>query len=200
MVLLQKFMLQYIQLNFYGGKKMLTTENTLALVIDFQERMMPSIFAHENLIKRASMFIEGCRILGVPTLTTQQYTKGLGETVSPFKNIIHNFEPIEKLSFSCFGCDEFEAKLSKARKTNIFITGVESHICVQQTVLHLLEHNYCVYVLADCVGSRFEDDKHCALRRMEKAGAIITTAESALFEMMVSADHPNRKEISSLVK
>jgi len=179
---------------------MLTTENTLTLVIDFQERMMPSIHEHKELLRKASIFIDGCRVLGVPTLTTQQYTKGLGETVAELKNVIDSFDPIEKLSFSCFGCDEFEEKLIKTRKTNIFITGVEAHICVQQTVLHLLEHNYTVYVLADCVGSRFDNDKHYALKRMENAGAVITTAESALFEMMIRADHPCRKEISNLVK
>ena len=179
---------------------MLTTENSLTLVIDFQERMMPSIHDHKELLRKASVFVEGSGILGVPILTTQQYTRGLGETVPQLSSAIGDFEPIEKLSFSCFGCDEFEAKLKESGRTNIFITGVESHICVQQTVLHLLERNYAVYVLADCVGSRFENDKHYALRRMEKAGAVITTAESALFEMMVRADHPGRKEISNLVK
>lgn len=179
---------------------MLTTENTLTLVIDFQDRMMPSINEHKELSRKSAVFIEGCRILGVPVLTTQQYTKGLGETIPELKAALGEFEPIEKMSFSCFGCDEFEEKLGKAGKKNIFITGVESHICVQQTVLHLLENSYRVYVLADCVGSRLENDKYYALRRMEKAGAIVTTAESALFEMMVRADHPKRKEISNLVK
>ncbi|MCL2226887.1 MAG: isochorismatase family protein [Oscillospiraceae bacterium] len=179
---------------------MLTTENTLALVIDFQDRMMPSISNHGELTRKSAMFIKGCRILGVPILTTQQYTKGLGETVSEIKDALVNFEPIEKLTFSCFGCDEFEAKLKNADKKNIFITGVEAHICVQQTVLHLLERSYCVYILADCIGARSDADKHYAERRMEKAGAIITTAESALFEMMIRADHPHRKDISSLVK
>ena len=179
---------------------MLNTENTLTLVIDFQDRMMPSIDNHEELIRKAAIFIEGSRILGVPVLTTQQYTKGLGETIPTLKKALGDFQPIEKLSFSCIGCDEFEEKLDKAGKKNILITGVETHICVQQTVLHLIERGYHVYLLADCVGSRFEYDKQIALRRMEQAGAIITTAESALFEMMVRADHPHRKAISNLVK
>jgi len=179
---------------------MLTTENTLTLAIDFQERMIPSIHQHKELVRKVSIFIEGCRVLNVPVITTQQYTRGLGETIPELKKVIDGFEPIEKLSFSCFGCSEFEEKLGNTRKTNIFITGVESHICVQQTVLHLLERNFSVYVLADCVGSRFEDDKYYAIRRMEKAGAVITTSESALFEMMIRADHPGRKEISNLVK
>ena len=179
---------------------MLTTENTLTLVIDFQERMMPSIGDNEQLEKKAAIFLQGSAILGLPILCTQQYTKGLGETTDVIKDAIGNFSHIEKITFSCFGCDEFESKLAAADKKNIFITGVEAHICVQQTVLHLLERDYNVYVLADCVGSRYEQDKKIALRRMEKAGAIVTTAESALFEMMVAADHPKRKDISNLVK
>ncbi|MCL2201633.1 MAG: hydrolase [Oscillospiraceae bacterium] len=179
---------------------MLTTENTLTLAIDFQERMMPSINDSEELTRKAAVFIEGCRTLGLPVLTTQQYTKGLGETIPEIKKALGDFEPIEKITFSCFGCEEFEDKLKKAARTNIFITGVETHICVQQTVLHLLERSYGVYILADCVGSRSEHDKHISLRRMEQAGAIVTTAESALFEMMVRADHPHRKAISNLVK
>ena len=179
---------------------MMTTDNALALVIDFQERMIPVIRNNEELQRKAAIFIEGCRILGIPILTSQQYTKGLGETTAEIKNALGEFKPIEKITFSCYGCDEFEEKLAEADKECIFITGVEAHICVQQTVLNLLDDDYTVYVIADCVGSRFENDYDMALRRMEKAGAIITTAESALFELMVSADHPARKEISNLVK
>jgi nicotinamidase-related amidase len=179
---------------------MLTTTNTITLVIDFQERMVPSIGDSAEIIRKSAIFIEGSRILGLPTLTTQQYTKKLGETVAEIKTALGEFEAIEKITFSCFGCEEFEEKLGKAGKKNVLITGLETHICVQQTVLHLLEDGYNVYVLADCVGSRFEYDKKISLKRMAAAGAVITTAESALFEMMVSADHPCRKAISNLVK
>ena len=179
---------------------MLTTENTLTLVIDFQDRMIPSISNNEEIVRKTAIFIEGCRILGVHIITTQQYTKGLGETIPQLKTALGDFKHVEKITFSCYGCEEFEAMLDEADKRCIFITGVESHICVQQTVLDLLEDDYAVYVLADCIGSRFENDFQYAIRRMEQAGAIITTAESALFEMMVRADHPKRKEVSNLVK
>jgi nicotinamidase-related amidase len=179
---------------------MLTAENTLALVIDFQERIMPSIRHHEELARKAAIFIKGCRILGVPILATQQYTKGLGDTIQEIKDALGEFEPIEKISFSCFGNDEFRDKLRKTGKIKILVMGIETHICVQQTVLELLGSGYSVYVIADCTGTRFEPDYRYSEIRMENAGAVFTTAESALFEMMIRADHPKRKEISNLVK
>jgi len=179
---------------------MLTTENTLTLAIDYQTRMMPSINDREELTRKTATLLEGCRILGVPIITTQQYTKGLGETIPEIKTALGEFEPIEKITFSCYRNQEFRTKLAETGKKNILVTGVEAHICVQQTVLDLLENGYTVYVIADCIGSRFETDRRYADKRMEQAGAIFTTTESVLFEMMISADHPRRKEITNLVK
>jgi len=179
---------------------MLNTENTLLLVIDFQERLMPSIHDHEELARKSAVFIEGCRVLGLPVITTQQYTKGLGDTIPAIKEALAEFSAVEKISFSCCGNTEFKEKLSGAGKKHVLVTGIEAHICVQQTVLDLLDGGYSVYLIADCIGSRSEFDFLYAVRRMENAGAIVTTMESALFEMLVSADHPKRKEISNLVK
>ena len=182
------------------GFIMLTTENTLALVIDFQARLMPIIRRHERLARTAATFVRGCRILGVPVLATQQYTKGLGDTVPELAEALGEQEFVEKITFSCYRNEEFKGKLESAGKKNILVTGIEAHVCVQQTVLDLLDGGYSVYVIADCIGSRFKPDRAYAERRMERAGAVLTTTESALFEMMVGADHPRRKEISSLVK
>ena len=179
---------------------MLTAENALLLVIDFQERLMPSIHRYEELEHKTAAFIKGCRVLDLPVLTTQQYTKGLGDTIPAIKEALGQFEPVEKISFSCYRTTEFKDELYKFGNKNILVTGIEAHICVQQTVLDLSENGYQVYLIADCVGSRSETDFLYAIKRMETAGAIVTTMESALFEMLVSADHPKRKEISSLVK
>ena len=179
---------------------MLTAENALTLAIDFQARLMPSIHDHEELARKTAIFIKGCRILGAPIITTQQYTKGLGETIPEVNDALGEYKYIEKITFSCCGNNEYKEALNKTGKKNILITGIEAHICVQQTVLDLLNDGYSVYVIADCVGSRFKPDRLYAEKRMEKAGAVLTTSESVLFEMMVSADHPMRKEISNLVK
>ena len=179
---------------------MLNTENTMALAIDFQDRMMPVIDDNEELTRIAVTFLKGCRILDVPVLATQQYTKGLGETIEPVKEALGEFEHIEKITFSCYKNEEFRRKLEQSGRKNIIVTGVEAHICVQQTVLDLLDHGYCVYVLVDCVSSRFSTDRKFSTKRMDRAGAIITTMESILFELLGSADHPSRKEITKLVK
>ena len=179
---------------------MLSIENTLLLVIDFQVRLMPSIHGHEELAKRAETLIKGCRILDIPILTTQQYTKGLGETLPSLVDALGEFEQIEKITFSCYDNPEFVKRLEASGKKNIIVSGVEAHICVQQTVLHLIGNGYNVYVIADCIGSRGETDRFYAEQRMKQAGAVLTTFESVLFELLKSADHPKRKDISNLVK
>ena len=179
---------------------MLTTENTLLLVIDFQQRMMPAIRKSEKLLLDSAKFVRGCKILGVQTLVSQQYTKGLGATVTQIAEALGDFEPCEKVTFSCYMDDGIKEKIKASGKKNIMIIGVEAHICIQQTVLHLLDDGYNVYFIADCVGSRKKTDFEYARRRMAQAGAVVTTLESALFEMMLTAEHPKRKEISALVK
>ena len=179
---------------------MFKIEDTLVLVIDFQVRLMPAIHNHEELERKTEAFIKGCRILDIPILTMQQYTKGLGETSPVLKEALGEFEYIEKITFSCCGNSEFTVKLHESGRKNIVVTGIEAHICVQQTVLDLLANGYNVYVIADCIGSRSETDRVYAENRMKQAGAVITTMESVLFEFLVRADHPKRKEISNLVK
>jgi len=174
--------------------------NVIALLIDYQVRLLPSIYNYEFLEAQTVNFIKGCRILELPILTIQQYTKGLGDTSDKLKEALGDFNYIEKISFSCCGNTEFINELNKLGKKNILVAGIEAHICVQQTVLDLVKLGYNVQVLADCIGSRKDIDRIYAERRMERAGAAITTMESALFELLKSADHPKRKEISNLVK
>ena len=179
---------------------MFKIEDSLVLVIDFQARLTPFIYKYEELEKKAEIFIKGCRILDVPVLVMQQYTKGLGDTSPVLKDAFGEFEHIEKITFSSYGNAEFIQKLEASGKKNIVVTGIEAHVCVQQTVLDLLANGYNVYVLADCIGSRSETDKAYAEKRMRQAGAVLTTMESVLFELLIRADHPKRKDISNLVK
>jgi len=179
---------------------MLTVDNSLLLVIDFQDRIMHTIHRYEELAKKTATMIAGCRVLDIPIITTQQYTKGLGETIGELKETLGEFEHIEKITFSCMGEPAFESALRGAGRLNVIVTGIEAHICVQQTVLDMLAGGYNVYVIADCIGSRSENDYHYAVKRMEQAGAVFTTVESALFEMLVRADNPKRKDITNLVK
>ena len=179
---------------------MLKAENTCLVVIDFQERLVPAISGKEDLLKRSAALIKGMRLLDVPILVTQQYTKGLGPTVKQIAEALGDFEPIEKITFSCMAEKNFWKKLHDYENDNVVIIGAEAHICVQQTVLDLIANGYTVYVSADCIGSRKERDYFFAVGRMRQAGAVCTTMESVLFELLLRADHPKRKEISNLVK
>ena len=175
-------------------------ENACVVVIDFQRGLMPSIKNGEKIEQRAAMFIKGCKVLDIPVVVTQQYTRGLGETTDTIKDALGEFSWFEKTSFSCCGADGFMESLEASGKKDIILTGVEAHVCVMATALDLVEKGYNVYLLADCVSSRKGFDAKIALKRMEKAGVVITTAEAALFEMLLDAKHPLRKEISALVK
>ncbi len=179
---------------------MLQTNDTLMILIDIQERLIPAMFNKESLEKKLITFIKGLRVLEVPIMVTQQYTKGLGATIDSIKEALGDFEYFDKVSFSCLGDKPFMEKFSEFKGKNIIITGIEAHVCVQQTVLDLLEKNYNVYIATDCVGSRDENDCVYAEKRMEKAGAVLTTMESLLFEFLKGADNPKRKAISEIVK
>ena len=179
---------------------MLKTKNTCLLVIDLQERLMPAIHGNEDLLKRSAALIKGMKLLDVPILVTQQYTKGLGPTVPQIAEALGDFEPIEKVTFSCLAEKKFRSKLLDIDKDYVVVIGAETHICVQQTVLDMLDkEHHNVYLVADCVGSRHEIDRKYAIRRLEAYGAVVTTLESVLFELLHTAEHPSRKEIQALV-
>jgi len=169
------------------------------LVLDIQERLLPSIHNHEALVHKTAGCITGCKLLDIPIIVLQQYTKGLGQTVQPLQIALGDFKHVEKITFSACQTVEFVDNLKQHGRKNVLVTGIEAHICVQQTVLDLLAAGYNVYVAADCIGSRKESDKLYAEQRMRQAGAVITTLESALFELLVRADHPMRKEVTKIV-
>ena len=179
---------------------MLKVEDTCLVVIDFQERLMPAISGKEELLKRSAALIKGMKLLDVPILVTQQYTKGLGPTVLQIAEALGDFEPIEKITFSCMAEKSFWQNLHEFENDNVVIIGAEAHICVQQTVLDMLaKEHYNVCLVADCIGSRHDNDKKYAIERMKQEGAIVTTFESVLFELLHTAEHPRRKEIQALV-
>ena len=177
----------------------MSTDNTIMLVVDIQTRLLPSIHNYEAVERKTAACIAGCKLLDIPIIVLQQYTKGLGETTPTLQAALGDYKPVEKITFSACQTAEFMDKLRQYSKKNIIVTGIEAHICVQMTVLELLTAGYNVYVAADCIGSRKEADRLYAEHRMRQAGAIITTLESILFELLVRADHPMRKEITKLV-
>jgi nicotinamidase-related amidase len=175
-------------------------DETAAVVVDIQERLLPHIFQWEQTLKNCLKLIEGLQVLSVPIVVTQQYTKGLGATDPLIVNKIAEFSYIEKNSFSCHGEPAFREKLSSLGKKTIVICGIESHVCVLQTCIDLIEGGYIPVVVEDCVSSRNPSDKVTAIVRMRQEGALITTLESLLFELTRCAGTETFRSISKLVK
>jgi nicotinamidase-related amidase len=170
------------------------------LIIDIQERLFPHIYRYEKIAGNTRILIEGLKVLQVPILVTQQYTKGLGETVPSVAEVLPGEQRIEKIAFSC--CDEpvFMKELNRVDKEFVIIAGIETHVCVLQTALDLIENGFIPVVVQDCVSSRKKSDFRVAINRMRKEGAIITTYESVLFELCRFAGSDEFKQISGLVK
>ncbi|MDD4200538.1 MAG: isochorismatase family protein [Eubacteriales bacterium] len=179
---------------------MISREDTLAVFIDFQEKLMPAMYHKEELENKVCRLASGLAVLEVPHIVTQQYTKGIGETVPAVKAAIGEFEVIEKTCFGCMGNVDFVNKIEIASKPNLIVCGIEAHICVQQTVEQLLDEGYKVYVPVDCISSRSANDCIWACERMEKSGAVMTTYESVLYELLKDSKAEGFREISRIVK
>lgn len=176
-------------------------EQVVIVVVDVQERLFPHIYEHERLAATLGILLKGARALSLPILVTEQYVKGLGATIPSIKDVLGDFyAPMEKMEFSCCGSKEFTDALDNLGRKFVILTGMETHVCVLQTAMDLLEHGYTPVLVDDCISSRRLNDKHVALERMRQAGGIITTCESILFELCVVAGTPVFKQISALVK
>jgi nicotinamidase-related amidase len=175
-------------------------DHVTALVIDIQERLFPHIHEHDHLASRCAMLIRGLQLLNVPILVTQQYTKGLGPTIAPIAEALGEHDAHEKMVFSAAGNHDVESRLLGSHGHQAIIMGIETHVCVLQTVQDIHSQGRRAIVVEDCVSSRNANDKRIAIERMRALGATITTAESLLFELMETAEHKKFKEISALVK
>jgi nicotinamidase-related amidase len=175
-------------------------EEAAGLVIDIQERLFPFISGNEALTKSAEILVKGMQVLNLPVIVTEQYTKGLGPTIQPLRELFHAFNPLEKQAFSCCDDDVIMGRLSSLNRKFVIITGIEAHVCVLQTTMDLLEKNYIPVVVEDCVSSRRINDKAMAINRMRRMGAVITTYESVLFELLRYSGTEEFKAISKLVK
>ena len=179
---------------------LIAKEDTLLVGIDFQGRLMPAMSNNDVLESKVIKLIEGMKALKVPMVITQQYTRGIGETQESIAEAIGDFDHVEKTSFSCMRNPEFIARLKAANKKNVVVCGVEAHICVMQTVLQLLDEGYNVHLVTDCISSRDEENKLWAVTRMGEAGAVITTYEAVLYELLEDAKVEEFKAISAIVK
>ncbi len=175
-------------------------DHTAGLIIDIQERLFPHIHEHEAVARNTEILVKGLKLLDVPVLVTQQYTRGLGPTIPELLDLISGYRLIEKTAFSCCDEPEFIRALVNTHKQTILIAGIESHVCVLQTVIDLVERGYQPVLVEDCVSSRKASDKITSVRRMRTEGAIVTTYESILFELCRFSGSELFKSISKLVK
>ncbi|MEL7496949.1 MAG: hydrolase [Planctomycetota bacterium] len=182
---------------------MMNVDDTALVIVDIQERLLPSIENGERLVASVKKLIEAAIILGVETAVTQQYPKGLGATVEslaePLK-LISNHPFADKTMFSCRECDELFDRLSRRGVSKILLCGIETHVCIAQSALDLMTRGFEVYLSVDAVGSRKPVDHRVALRRLESAGCTLTTSEAAIFEWCVQAGSDKFKRISKLIK
>lgn len=175
-------------------------ENTIGLVVDIQERLLPAMFEKERLVKNVLVLIQGLAELKLPLIVTQQYSKGLGETIAEISSATTDFNFIEKRDFSC--CDEMAVieKLEKLNAKNVILCGIESHVCVLQTAIDLKTAGFNPIVVMDCVSSRTKENMELAKERFRFEGIMMTSYESILFELTRSSAAPEFKAISKLVK
>lgn len=178
----------------------LLVQTTQAILIDVQERLTPHIADYEKIVAECAKLITGLKLLDIPLIANEQYPKGLGSTITALNDILGDTPIFEKVTFS--SCDD-EATLTaivSQNRNHVIVFGIETHVCVLQTVMDLLDKGFVPVVVANAVGSRSEQDKQIALERMSRAGAVIASTEMVLFELCRSAKNPVFKEISHLVK
>lgn len=176
----------------------MSRDDSALLVVDVQDKLVRLIPGHERLVWNIRRLIDGAKILDVPVAATEQYPKGLGPTTAELAERLGEIPA--KLAFSCGGCPDIFAGFQDQGIHKILVAGIETHVCIQQSVFDLLAEGFSVYVAVDATGSRFSIDSETALRRMDSAGATLTTAEAALFEWCDVAGTPEFKQISALVQ
>ena len=179
--------------------ELLTRADSALLVVDVQEKLLPLIHDQQRILWNIARLLDGARILEVPAAGTEQYPKGLGPTVGELAKRIQG--PLsQKQAFSCGACPEIFQAWHERGIYKIVLAGIEAHVCVLQTALDLLADGFRVHAVADAVGSRQNLDRDTALRRMDSAGAVLTTTETVLFEWCEVAGTTEFKEISQLVR
>ena len=185
-----------------AARRLLQADQCALVVVDIQAKLVPAIFNKDELIKNSQLLIRLAKILQLPTLLTTQYAKGLGATVPDIASLLPASKPIDKLQFGCFGCDEFRAALKSlpGNRNTVLVCGMEAHICVMQTALGALNDGYLVHVATDAIGSRVRWNWDIGIDRMRAAGAVISTTEMMIYELLRNSGSQAFKEMLPYLK
>jgi len=179
-------------------KNALTKENTALIVIDIQEKFLPVIKNIDLVIENTIKLIKSFQLMNIPVIVTEQYPKGLGRTVHEIKKELKDYKPIEKICFSCFDNKEFHNNIKN--KKNLVICGIESHVCVTQTLIDAISKGFTVHLVIDAISSRKRLDYKTAVKRAKQEGALITSTEMIIFQLLKMAGTEEFKEIAKIIK
>ena len=178
--------------------ELLTRHESGLLVVDVQQKLLPLIPRSAHLVWNIRRLLDAAHLLGVPCWATEQYPQGLGHTHPELAARLP--PPPPKRRFSCCGCGPIPDEWVRLGRTKIVVAGIETHVCVLQTVMDLVGEGFHVYVVADATAARFAIDHEIALRRMETHGATLTTCESVMFEWCETSEAPEFKQLSQLIR
>ena len=176
--------------------RVLDRERAALVVVDVQEAFRPAVLDFEQVAGNAGKLVQGAHILALPVAVTEQYPKGLGRTAPEVADHLDGEEPVEKVCFSAAAADGFDL----GGREQALVCGIESHVCVSQTAHDLLDRGVEVHVARDAVSSRTAENREVGLHKMEEAGAIVTSVETALFELVGAAGTDEFKAVQGLVK
>ena len=171
-------------------------------VVDIQEKLLPPIFQKERMVRNSQLLIRLAKILDLPVLLSTQYSKGLGATIPEIASLLPEVAPLEKNEFGCFNNDAYCARVKSlpGDRNTLLVCGMESHICVMQTALGALNSGYIVHVASDAVSSRTELNWQVGLERMRAAGAVISSTEMMIYELLRTSSGPAFKEMLQYLK
>jgi len=185
-----------IAANSEAARRPLKPEDCALAVIDIQERLLPAIFEKERLVRNAQLLVRLADLLSLPIIVSTQYVKGLGPTIEEIRSLLPQVKTVDKLEFGCFGNGEYCSTVAGlANRNTLLLCGMESHICVMQTALGALNQGLNVHVAADAVSSRTELNWKIGLNRMQAAGAVVSSTEMMIYELLGKSDTPAFKEM-----
>jgi len=184
------------------ARQLLQSEQCALVVVDIQEKLLPPIFNKDELIKNSQLLIRVANILEIPVVVTTQYVQGLGAVVPEISSLINHVRAVDKLDFSCFGSNDFRSLLKSlpGNRNTVLLCGMEAHICVMQTVLGALNDGYLVHVATDAIGSRVRWNWDIGIDRMRAAGAVISTTEMMIYELLRCSGTQQFKEMLPYLK
>jgi nicotinamidase-related amidase len=182
-------------------RQLLNARHCVLVVIDIQEKLLPPIYEKERLVRNSQLLIRLAKILSLPVIVTTQYARGLGQIVPEIASLLPPAEPLDKLEFGCFGNGEFCSQIARLKGRNtLLLCGMETHICVLQTALGALTQGHVVHVAADAVSSRTELNWKLGLERMRDAGAVISSTEMIIYELLGKSGSAEFREMLQHLK